>query len=282
MPSVAATRTRRAGQKVRPVRVMSWNAGHLGHQQWAEIKTWLQLEADKVCDVLILQETHWQESAEFTVSGWYCISSASKRAASQRKPRKEPKQSKDPQSASSAPSTTRADGLMVLLSPKFHSKQIRWKEWTTGRVLEIRAFLAGSRITFLAVYQHVWSSHKTQQDNKTDRASVLSSLTKAIKQVPQRDTLIVAGDFNSSLSPTQSLVGPQTVQPEDVRPDEASLTNLVKRLRLRLVALNTWHCHSPHTFVQGDSRTQILEKRGTLAHSCVSSYYATLAAASQT
>ena len=33
------------------------------------------------------------------------------------------------------------------------------------------------------------------------------------------------------------------------------MTNLVKRLRL--VALNTWHCHSPHTFVQGDSRTQI-------------------------
>ena len=72
-------------QKVRPVRVMSWNAGHLGHQQWVEIKTWLQLEADKVCDVLILQETHWQESAEFTVSGWYCISSASKHTASQRK-----------------------------------------------------------------------------------------------------------------------------------------------------------------------------------------------------
>ena len=234
---------------------MSWNAGHLGHQQWAEIKTWLRLEADKVCDVLILQETHWHESAEFTVSGWYCISSASKPTASQRKPRKENKQSQDPQSTSSAPSTTRADGLMVLLSPKFHAKQIRWKEWTTGRVLEVRAFLAGSRITFLAVYQHVWSSHKTQQDNKTDRASVLSSLTKAIKQVPQRDTLIVAGDFNSSLSSTQSLVGQQTVQPEDIRPDEASLTNLVKRLRL--VALNTWHCHSPHTCVQGDSKTQI-------------------------
>ena len=84
---------------------------------------------------------------------------------------------------------------MVLLSPKFQKRQIRWKEWATGRVLEVRAFLSGSRITFLAVYQHVWSSNKTQQHNKSDRASVLSSLTKAIKQVPQRDTLIVAGDF---------------------------------------------------------------------------------------
>ena len=234
---------------------MSWNAGHLGQQQWTEIKTWLQLEADKVCDVHILQETHWQESAEFTVSGWYCISSASKPAASQRKPRKEPKPSTGTQARQLAPCVTKVDGLMVLLSPKFQKKQIRRKEWTTGRVLEVRAFLAGSRSTFLAVYQHVWSSAKTQQDNKSDHVSVLSSLTKAVKQVPQRDTLIVAGDFNNSLTTTQSLVGPHTAQTEDPRPDEASLTNLVRRLRL--VALNTWHSHPLHTFVQGESKTQI-------------------------
>ena len=46
----------------------------------------------------------------------------------------------------------------------------------------------------LAVYQHVWSSLKTLRDNSSDRAAVLSALTKAVKQVPQRDTPIVAGD----------------------------------------------------------------------------------------
>ena len=55
--------------------------------------------------------------------------------------------------------------------------------------------MAGSRITFLAAYQHVWSSNNTQQDNKADRAAVLSSLAKAVQQVPKRDTLIVAGDL---------------------------------------------------------------------------------------
>ena len=84
---------------------------------------------------------------------------------------------------------------MVLLSPKFQNKQVRWREWITGRVLEVRAFMAGSRITFLAAYQHVWSSNNTQQDNKADRAAVLSSLAKAVQQVPKRDTLIVAGDL---------------------------------------------------------------------------------------
>ena len=67
----------RAGLASRELRVLSWNAGHLGQQQWAEIKSWLQTEAKQVCDVLVLQETHWQATAEFSVAGWYCISSAS-------------------------------------------------------------------------------------------------------------------------------------------------------------------------------------------------------------
>ena len=52
-------------------------AGHLGQQQWSEVKSWLLTEASQTCDVLVLQETHWQATAEFTASGWYCVSSAS-------------------------------------------------------------------------------------------------------------------------------------------------------------------------------------------------------------
>ena len=42
----------RAGLACKELRVLSWNAGHLGQQQWAEIKSWLQTEAKQVCDVL--------------------------------------------------------------------------------------------------------------------------------------------------------------------------------------------------------------------------------------
>ena len=80
-------------------------------------------------------------------------------------------------------------------------------------------------------------------------------MTKAVKQVPQRDTFIVAGDFNTSFSPTQSLEGPRTAQLADPRPDEANLTNLVSRLRL--VARNTWHCRQCFTYEQGEARNQI-------------------------
>ena len=36
----------------------------------------------------------------------------------------------------------------------------------------------------MATYQRVWSSLKTQQDNRSDKAGVQSALTKAVKQVP--------------------------------------------------------------------------------------------------
>ena len=140
----AGTTSRRAGQQRRQVRVLSWNAEHLGQREWSEIKTWLAIEADKHCDVLILQETHWTASAEFTVSGWYCVSSASPLDSSRqtlpaqrgrRKTRKNPEE---------GPSATVADGVQ-------------------GRVLEVRADCDGSRIVIAAIYQHVWSTAKTLQ-----------------------------------------------------------------------------------------------------------------------
>ena len=66
-------------EQAEPLRpcVLSWNAGHLGQQQWSEVKSWLTTEATQTCDILVLQETHWQATAEFNAAGWYCVSSAS-------------------------------------------------------------------------------------------------------------------------------------------------------------------------------------------------------------
>ena len=74
---VASAPRARAGRATQALRVLSWNAGHLGQQQWSEVKSWHSTEASQTCDVLVLQETHWQATAEFTASGWYCVSSAS-------------------------------------------------------------------------------------------------------------------------------------------------------------------------------------------------------------
>ena len=262
----------RAGLANRDLRVLSWNAGHLGQQQWAEIKSWLQTEAKQVCDIFVLQETHWQASAEFSIAGWYCISSASEYVPTEEdntlggsaqpapvvsagaRPNK-PRPRRKSLRGSKGPSTTKADGVMVLLSPAIPTNTIRWKEHVRGRLLETRFDWHGSRTTVLAVYQHVWSPAKTVQANKQDRAAILKSLVRSVKRVPARDTLVIAGDFNSSVSPTPRLIGPRTLAPQESRPDEAELTNFVRSHHLTV--LNTWQVSSPHTFVQGDSRTQI-------------------------
>ena len=54
---VASAPRARAGRATQALRVLSWNAGHLGQQQWSEVKSWLSTEASQTCDVLVLQES---------------------------------------------------------------------------------------------------------------------------------------------------------------------------------------------------------------------------------
>ena len=60
-PSAPATRPprSRAGRAKGELRILSWNAGHLGQQQCSEIKSWLKTVASQTCDVLlVLQKKH--------------------------------------------------------------------------------------------------------------------------------------------------------------------------------------------------------------------------------
>ena len=243
------------------MRVLSWNAGHLGQQQWSEVKSWLSTEASHTCDVLVLQETHWQATAEFSTSGWYCVSYASPddtlktaknkkgrggTAPTQQAAEARPEHSQD--RSQTGPSVVRADGVMVLLSPRIAAKSVRWKEHVVGRALEIRFDWQGARVTIIAVYQHVWSPAKTVHQNRQDRASLLKALGRCTRRVPHRDTLILAGDYNSSLVTQPRLVGPAVTSPNEPHPDEPELSNFLGQHRL--VAVNTWQPLSPHTFVQ--------------------------------
>ena len=130
----------RGGQASKHLRVLSWNAGHLGVQQWAEIRTWLREDSSSVCDVLVLQETHWNETAEFDVEGWHCISSAKKGAARAPKKKAAPGQRPETKAASQQDpqlDTSRADGVMVLLSKRIPANQVRWREIRKGRLLQV-------------------------------------------------------------------------------------------------------------------------------------------------
>ena len=143
---------------------------------------------------------------------------------------------------------------MVLLSPRIAPGQIRWREHRVGRLLEVRFAHAGCPFVALNAYQHVWSSAKTPQQNRKDRSSFLATLGKALRQVPSRTSLVMAGDLNATLSPFPRLVGP-CVCGTAPRPDSEGLQELVEMHKL--VALNTWHAAVPHTYTQQSSHSQI-------------------------
>ena len=258
-PTPATFRSRpRGGQASKHLRVLSWNAGHLGVQQWAEIRTWLREDSSSVCDVLVLQETHWNETAEFDVEGWHCISSAKKGAARAPKKKAAPGQRPEMKAASQQDpqlDTSRADGVMVLLSKRIPANQVRWREIRKGRLLQVIFPWMGTRVHLAAVYQHAWSSKKTIQQNKEDRAKLLGEISSLIRSIPCRNTFLLAGDFNARLSPHEGLIGPCSTAAEATNLQDESLQALVTSHGL--IALNTWSSGQGHTFIQNASRSQI-------------------------
>ena len=206
----------------------------------------------------MLQETHWNETAEFDVEGWRCISSAKKGAARAPKKKAAPGQRPETKAASQQDpqlDTSRADGVMVLLSKRIPANQVRWREIRKGRLLQVIFPWMGTRVHLAAVYQHAWSSKKTIQQNKEDRAKLLGEISSLIRSIPCRNTFLLAGDFNARLSPHEGLIGPCSTAAEATNLQDESLQALVTSHGL--IALNTWSSGQGHTFIQNASRSQI-------------------------
>ena len=109
----------RAGRATQALRVLSWNAGHLGQQQWSEVKSWLSTEASQTCDAgtafrLHLQTTHSRPKKK-TKKG----RGGTARPVKEAEARPESSQDQTP----SGPSVARADGVMVLMSPRIAAKR---------------------------------------------------------------------------------------------------------------------------------------------------------------
>ena len=105
--------------------------------------------------------------------------------------------------------------VMLLLSPAIDKKTIRWKEHLKGRLIQASFSWHGARVHVLIAYQHVWSSQKSVHQNKDHLAKLLGSLASALRAIPARDTLLLAGDFNAQLHASQNLVGRSSTPKEN-------------------------------------------------------------------
>ena len=194
---------------------------------------------------------------------WNCVSSASKGQAKATRAKNKPNSSTEgtglalPDAQSHAlHDDKRADGVMVLTAPHIPKDTVRWKEYQKGRVLEIVFQWKGARVHVVSVYQHVWSTSKTAQKNREDRSTTLAALSRAIRGTPQRDTLIVLGDFNSTLQSSPGAVGLCTPGPPPHRKTEDEYFQRLVQGH-GLVALNTWSSGKGFTFRTATTQSQL-------------------------
>ena len=91
----------------------------------------------------------------------------------------------------------KASGLLVLVATKLcRPDQIVWREVEAGRLVHCRLHLHPRSFDIIGVYQHTWSTAVVQ---KTRRKQLWSSIGNLLKEIPNRNSMCILGDFNCSL-----------------------------------------------------------------------------------
>ena len=213
------------------IKYLCWNTGGLTSGVWEELLS--QLADPKYAEVslVILQETHWRGASQFTRDCWHVISSGS--------------------------NGEKGAGVAVMVRKTLcQAQSLRYTEVQPGRILHVRVSGAAICLDIISVYQFVWRSTITTEANKSQRQKLLEQLSKHLRHLPQRNNVLVAGDFNSPLVSDKRHVGSCAAKGPRLK------LRCVKPLQNfledhQLTALNTWAAGRPATHLQGNSISQI-------------------------
>ena len=231
LPPARTSKPQRAKPQKDEVRYLSWNAGALTTAVWEELLSLLETEPFSEVKLVVVQETHWRGSWQFSKSGWHVVSSGTHKE--------------------------QGAGVLIMVHGSLcKAKDIRFNEIMPGRLLHVRIPGESFSLDIISFYQFVWRSKQTLTQNQEQRKDALAKLSQTIAQLPQRNTLLVAGDFNTSLNPDKKHVGPCTIGLS--RLGQRGTKDLQRLLeRHKLIAANTWSVRKPATHVQGNSVSQI-------------------------
>ena len=226
------------------LRIVSFNTGPLSSASYDELMLWMS-DFVHTLDLVLIQECGRPSDVEYSTDDWHIVYSGAGH---------------------------KGQGVMVCVNRRLcpMAEAIRRRSVIPGRLLHVRVTppRAGCSIDVCCVYQYVWSP-KCQTTSLTQkRDSVWQALSLLITQTPVRNTLICAGDFNTTLHSSTNWVGP-AVRPPKTRPvDQDRFQQLVETHDL--IATNTWttaagaHTFSPH---QGCTQLDyILRRRACVDH----------------
>ena len=148
---------------------------------------------------------------------------------------------------------------MTFIHPKYPGGSIKHEALVPGRALRTQIHTPKGRVAVINIYQHAWSYQATTEQNLAQRHKVLDKVSRTIQHIARRDTLIVAGDFNAELLPSQGHTG--TARDNTARhvgaeaSDPQSFTRFIEDCDL--IALNTFHCKPPYTYSGQQGNSQI-------------------------
>ena len=236
VPRTARAQPRRATRPEFRFRVFAWNAGGLSAAMTQELMAWCDTrEATEKYDVIIISETHWRQVDDYRSGQWLCIHSTGHKEGAE---------------------PDRYAGILCMLSCKCFAEP-RVKEHVQGRLLQVTATHHRSKlpVCIVGLYQHVWRPHLSPAQNRSLRSHIWHSLQALITATPARHQLIIAGDFNATLTPMHPHVGPSVPKPATHANHDKDLQTLLKECDL--CAVNTWHSRPHHTFTSPSVRSQL-------------------------
>ena len=216
---------------LRPLRLLSWNAGGLAGSLYQELLAWCET-SDNV-DAVIIQETHWHDTTDFYTGPWIAMHSSGRADSNE---------------------FGRCTGLLFLLKRKLFQDP-RLLEVNPGRLALVQAVHRDTQLTIsiIGIYQHVWRTGLTTARNRELRQLIWTQLDQTLLRIPSRHCLVVCGDFNTTLRAESIMVGSSV--PRSTATADDGLQALLHQHSL--CALNTWHCRPHTTFHSHTGDTQI-------------------------
>ena len=121
--------------------------------------------------------------------------------------------------------------------------------------MHVRIHQGENSIDVINLYQHVWRSQLDKDSNTKCREGVWKKLRQVTTKIPQRNTLVVGGDFNCTIRRMRHHIGSAIVEAREPSPAQKEFLGYLQDHGMTL--LNTWHAKPAYTCQTGDSQTQI-------------------------
>ena len=163
--------------------VFCWNAQSLTTTSYVELLQWLHHQQ---ISFALIQSTGWTLHEPWTSHGFHLIPS---------------------------PSLGRGGGglLTIVRTTVCHMDALSYQDWAHGRLLHVRCCLPTGTVDLINFYQCTTGVTHHRTEPMKARANLWDLLYKVLQSLPVRNTLLLGGDFNASLSTKRATVEPDVL-----------------------------------------------------------------------